>query len=244
VKLEFYQLTALGDREINQDYMAYVIKDNFAIFVVADGLGGHYAGEKASRFFCHALLKLAPVYTVMIEANAIEALSGWLEDTVDEMSRLFANDQDASAAHTTCAILYMDTHRVVTAHCGDSRIYRLNPKQLLWRTLDHSIPQQLFNEGKISDAEYAHHPDLNQLTRSINVQKLYKADIKVYPPLARGETFIVCSDGFWGNVKDQELLNLAQPVSGKAELNKLARLLIFRAQGHSDNLTVQWIRGV
>ncbi|PPC90550.1 MAG: serine/threonine protein phosphatase [Methylobacter sp.] len=242
--LAFYQLTALGDRAINQDYMASSILDNYAIFVVADGLGGHHAGEKASRFFCHSLLKLADRYVDQLVHNPTQVMSTWIDHAIDTMKALFAGDPNAESAHTTCAILYLDTQITIAAHCGDSRIYRLNSDKLLWRTLDHSIPQQLFNEGKISDAELASHPDQNQLTRSINVQKLHKAEVQTLQPIKQGETFILCSDGFWGNLKTEELSFLAQPDSGKLELNKVARLLALRAQGYSDNLTVQWIRRI
>lgn len=242
MELTYYQLTALGDRAINQDYMASNVQENYALFVVADGLGGHHAGEKASRFFCHGLLKLADRYVEQLADNPIEVMSLWIDHTIDTMKALFADDPNAQSAHTTCAVLYLDSQRAITAHCGDSRIYRLNTERILWRTLDHSIPQQLFNEGKISDAELAGHPDQNQLTRSINVQKFHQAEVQILQPIKQGETFIICSDGFWGNVKTEELISLAQPESGKSELNKLARLLVLRGQGYSDNLTVQWIR--
>ncbi len=240
--LEFYQLTSIGDREINQDFMAHIINETYALFVVADGLGGHQAGEKASRFFCQGLLRFADTYSKQMTQTPADTFSVWMTAAVNEMKRLFAIDKSGDDAHTTCAILYLDDRRVVTAHCGDSRIYRMNPEQILWRTQDHSIPQHLLNEGKITEQEMALHPGQNQLTRSINILKAHEVDINLYPPMKKGETFLLCSDGFWEYVKQTELLHLAQPDSGKDELTKLARLSIFRAHGKSDNVTAQWLR--
>jgi protein phosphatase len=242
VALEFYQLTHVGDRENNQDFMAHIISNTYALFVVADGLGGHHAGEKASRFFCEGLLKGADTYAKQVALNPVDSLSAWVSSAVREMKRLFELDKSGDEAHTTCAILYLDEQQVVTAHCGDTRIYRMNPQKILWRTQDHSIPQQLLNEGKITEQDMAHHPEQNQLTRSINILKMSEVEINVYPAMKIGETLILCSDGFWEYVKQEELLHLAEAASGKAELGKLARLAIFRAQGNSDNVTVQWVR--
>ncbi|NOT13156.1 MAG: serine/threonine-protein phosphatase [Methylococcaceae bacterium] len=242
MKLELYQLTSAGDREINQDYMAHIIKDDYALFVVADGLGGHHAGEKASRFFCQGLISQAEVYSKRMADEPAETFSEWLTAAVKEMKRLFQDDISADAAYTTCAILFIDKRRVLTAHCGDSRIYRMNSQQVLWRTCDHSVPQELFNEGWITEQEIAQHPAQNQLTRSLNVLKEHRAEINLYPAIKKGETFIICSDGFWAYVKQHELLQLAQLTSTKVELAKLARLAVFRANGKSDNITVQSVR--
>lgn len=242
VVLEFYQLTSAGDREINQDFMAHSINESYALFVVADGLGGHHAGEKASRFFCQGLLRFADVYSKQMMQDPAVTFSTWIAVAVNEMKRLFAIDKSGDDAHTTCAILYLDERQVLTSHCGDTRIYRMNPQQILWRTQDHSIPQQLLNAGKITEQEMAQHPEQNQLTRTINILKVHEVEINLYPAIKKGETFILCSDGFWGYVKQAELLQLAQPDSGKDELAKLARLAILRAHGKSDNVTAQWIR--
>jgi len=242
VVLEFYQLTSIGDREINQDFMAHIINDSYALFVVADGLGGHHAGEKASCFFCQGLLRFADTYAKQMVRNPVDTFSIWIAAAVNEMRRLFAFDKSGDDAHTTCAILYLDEQRALTAHCGDSRIYRMNPQQVLWRTRDHSIPQQLLNEGKITEQEMARHPEQNKLTRSINILKADEVEINLYPAMKKGETFMLCSDGFWEYVKQAELLQLAQPAGGKDELAKLVQLAIFRAHGKSDNVTAQWVR--
>ena len=240
--LEFYQLTSVGDRDINQDWMSHLVCDDYAVFVVADGLGGHHAGEKASQYFCRGLIEQAPAFQARIQLQAERAVRDWITAAVVRMRELFAEDPVAANAHTTCAILYLDDARVISAHCGDSRIYRLNADQVLWRTKDHSLIQQLFDEGKISEWEMGVHPEQNQLTRSINVLTPPVVDIKVFPSMQSGETFILCSDGFWESIKEQEFLQLSQSGSGKAALKKMAQMTILRAQGKSDNCTVQWVR--
>lgn len=240
--LEFYQLTSIGNREVNQDCMAHRVCSNYALFVVADGLGGHYSGEKASQFFCRSLIALAETYQPYISANAESAMTAWIAESVRKMSQLFAGDPFGADAHTTCAILYLDKERALTAHCGDSRVYRMDSERVLWRTKDHSVPQQLVNEGKISEWEMGVHPDQHKLTRSINLLTVPAVDIANCPPMRSGETFLLCSDGFWEFVKEQELLVLSQANSGKPELQKMAKMAVLRAQGKSDNVTVQWIR--
>ena len=242
MELQCYQLTSAGDREVNQDAMVHSITDDYGLFIVADGLGGHQAGEKASRFLCQGVLRLAAKYSVEVRRTPVEAFSEWVDAAVDEMKRLFAGDSGAEEAHTTCAILYIDDNVVLTAHCGDSRIYRMNPERIIWRTKDHSIPQILLEQGKIDEHEMASHPEQNQLTRSINVLKLNSAEVIRHSPVKAGETFILCSDGFWEHVKPSEFLELAKPSCGKAELGKKARLAVLRARGRSDNVTVQWVR--
>lgn len=242
VELEFYQLTSAGDRALNQDYMAQIIRDDYALFVVADGLGGYQGGEKASRFFCQGLMRCAEVYSKRMAQNPAETFSAWIDAAVGEMKRLFFGDKLLYEAHTTCAILYLSQHLVLTGHCGDSRIYRMNSREILWRSKDHSIPQQLLHQGSISEQEIGRHPEQNLLTRTLNAKNEYEVEINQYSAIQKGETFLICSDGFWGQVKQEELLHLAQLSSGKVELNKLARLSVLRANGKADNTTVQWIR--
>lgn len=243
--LAFHQLTSAGDRDINQDYMAHKVCAEYALFVVADGLGGHRAGERASQFFCRALLNLAEQYQPEVQREAGQAIHAWIVAAVDGMREMFAGDHEMAAnAHTTCAILYLDERRAIVAHCGDSRVYRLSPTRVLWRTKDHSATQGLLDEGRIAEWEMGEHPEQNQLTRSINALTLPRVDICLSEPARLGETFLLCSDGFWGEVKEHELLQLAQPGSGKDELRKIAQLAVLRGQGSSDNCTVQWIRRV
>ncbi len=243
--MEFYQLTSVGDREINQDCTAHQVNDEYALFVVADGLGGHHAGEKASKYFCQGLFRQAPKFEKLMlkaEKNASNVLTAWISAAVDDMAQLFSGDSKAIDAHTTCVVLYLDDNISAVAHCGDSRIYRLTESQVLWRTKDHSKIQQHLELGDITEREMGLHPEQNQLTRSINIKKTSQAEVKIYPAINKGETFILCTDGFWEFIKEKDLLELAAKNSGRNELRKIAKMMHFRAQGNSDNLTVQWIR--
>lgn len=242
MKFEFFQLTSPGDRDYNQDYMAHIVDKKYALFVVADGLGGHHGGEKASQFFCEGMLKQAANYAHLITENPEDVFLAWINDAINEMKRKFGDDPLAEGAHTTCAILYLDSKLTMTAHCGDSRVYRISPTEILWRTRDHSIPQDLLDMGVITEQELAHHPEQNQLTRSISVKKAHPVDIQVHSVITANDTFVLCSDGFWDNVKHEEFLQLANSDDAKANLTKLLRLAIYRAMGKSDNVTVQFVR--
>lgn len=242
MQLEFFQLTNPGDRQYNQDYMAHIIENDYALFIVADGLGGHQAGEQASQFFCQGMLNCSRTYSKKIASNPANVFSDWIDEAVVEMKTLFDDDLIADRAYTTCAILYLDNDRAIAAHCGDSRVYRLNPKEIVWRTLDHSVPQDLLSVGLISEEELAHHPEQNHLTRSINANRAQPVDIKLFSPILKNETFVLCSDGFWGNIKPDEILQLADLDSNIVNINRLAMLSAYRANGNSDNLTVMTVR--
>jgi protein phosphatase len=244
--LDFYQLSAKGDRQINQDCMASYVAEDYAIFIVADGLGGHHAGEKASKYFCQGVLLQLKNFQPLVakQADPVQVIAQWMDAAVAEMRRLFAGDEYAENAHTTCAILYLDRQQTITVHCGDSRIYKLDQHRLLWRTRDHSLTQKLLDEGKITEQEMAMHPEQNQLTRSISIQSQHRPDIHVYPAILSGECFVLCSDGFWEYIKESELHQLAITPSLQDSLKKMIKLTVFRAAGRSDNVTVQVIRAL
>lgn len=242
MKCEYAQLTSAGNRQNNEDYMAHVVTDEYALFVVADGLGGHKAGDKASQFFCQGLLAELPVFTGLMKQDPKNIMASWIDAAIDEMTGLFAGSEEATDACTTCAILYIDNDLLVTAHCGDSRIYRLSPEQISWRTKDHSVTQDLLDKGEIAEYQMGLHPEQSRLTRCIDAMKTYLPEIHVHESVHAGETFILCTDGFWEHTKQREFLDLAQPQSDRSNLLKQAKIAFLRAGGKSDNITVQWVR--
>lgn len=241
-KINFHQLTSIGDRAENQDYMLNKIEADYALFVVADGLGGHQAGEMAARYFCHSFVKFADKYGSLINHRPAKIAQRWFNAAVSMMADAFYGNPAADDAYTTCAILIVTAEHVISIHCGDSRIYRINNDSIIWRTKDHSVPQRLLDEGELAEHKMGTHPEQNQLTRSISIANKFAPDIEVYPAAEVGETFILCSDGFWEFTKEHELITLANADFQKVQLLKQAKMAKFRANGKSDNLTVQWVR--
>lgn len=241
-KITLQQLTSKGDRNYNQDYMLYRIEKDYALFILADGLGGHQAGEKASRYFCHSFIQLSNKYAGRIFESPKKVMAKWFKHAVTIMADGFQDDPVAHDAYTTGAILLITDKFIISAHCGDSRIYHLNQNEIVWRTKDHSIPQQLFDEGELAEHKMGTHPEQNQLTRSISIANKFPPDIQMFPPPKAGDTFIVCSDGFWEFTKEHEFLKLANQELEKEYLLKQAKMALFRANGKADNLTVQWVR--
>ncbi len=244
-KLESYQLTSKGDREQNQDCAMYKVSNEYGLFVVADGLGGHQGGEKASRFFCQGVFDQAAKHQKLIKnakQNSEKIFSEWISAAVNDMKKYFKDDEEVENAYTTCVILYLDKNITAIAHCGDSRIYRMNKKEVLWRTKDHSLIQQRVDEGHITESEMGEHPNQNLITRTINALTDHQAEIAIYPPIEKGETFILCTDGFWEYIKKEDLLRLATTSDGSSELRRTAKMMNMHAYGSGDNLTVQWVR--
>jgi PPM family protein phosphatase len=245
MRLEIFKQTKIGDRKVNQDSMVHVVTKAYGLFVVADGLGGHSGGEKASQFFCRGMVKHAKHYQRRIASRHHDPLivfGEWIGKAVEEMRVLFSGDSVGEHAHTTCAVLYVDDGITLTGYCGDSRIYRVDTEQILWRTQDHSVPQMLFQEGMITEMEIARHPGQNKLTRTLNINKVDPVDIELHPVMRDGEAFVICTDGFWSRIKQEELVQLAESDADKQKLAKLVRLCIYRGSGKSDNVSVYVLR--
>ncbi len=205
------------------------------IFVVADGMGGHAAGEVASG--------------IVIET--MRALARRSDLTSEDITRqlLLANQQilEAVAAHpeqrgmgTTASGLALVTsggadHWAVF-NVGDSRVYRYIDGVLTQVTVDHSEVQELVAAGTITPAEARVHPARNVVTRSLGTEFAYQSDIWVLPPYA-GERFVVCSDGLTNEITDAHLRDLlAEYPDPQVAAEELVRAAV--EAGGRDNVTV------
>lgn len=241
-KINYHQLTSTGDKACNQDYMLYKIDEHYSIFVLADGLGGHKAGEMASHYFCHSFIYFASKYAPFINHSPKKVVLKWFDDAINMMTDAFQGDPVAQDAYTTCAILILTDTHVISVHCGDSRVYRINKNAIVWRTKDHSLLQELLDQGELDEHKMGTHPEQNKLTKCINVAHKFSPEIQVFSEPKLGETFVLCSDGFWEFTKEHEFVELANVPMNKSYLLKQAKMALFRASGKADNLTVQWIR--
>jgi serine/threonine protein phosphatase PrpC len=209
--------------------------DDGPVFAVADGLGGHAAGEVASRLAVEALAAL-----VAEPATRPEDVASVLHDA---NARILSSErehpQQQGMGTTVTGLTLADTgdrEQWVVFNIGDSRVYRLAEHRLEQVTRDHSEVRELVDAGLLDPSEAARHPLRNVITRSLGRDPAPDPDVWVLTPSA-GERFLVCSDGLTNELDDREILQLLSehpdPQSAADELVGAA----LRAGGR-DNVSV------
>ena len=214
-------------REANED--AYLVRD--PLFVVADGMGGHVAGDVASRTAVDRLSEETDDGTPT--SADLPALVRGANAAVFNKSR---TQPELSGMGTTCTVLLLEGPSAHLAHVGDSRAYLFRDGRLGQVTEDHTLVQRMVKEGRLSQAEAHSHPQRNIITRVLGVD----ADVSVDTysvEVAPGDRFLLCSDGLSSMLEDAEIeeaLRRGAPAQETAdELVALAN-----QAGGEDNITV------
>jgi serine/threonine protein phosphatase PrpC len=212
-------------RKINED--SFLDSQEEALWVVADGMGGHSRGDRASQSIIEALQTF--------KASKIALAS--VEDLLNRLSD--ANTACRRAAQgqvmgSTVAALYLHDNSAYILWAGDSRVYRHRRGKFTQLTDDHSLVQELHRLGELTAEEAENHPSSNVITRAIGVSD--DIDIQVRQiDLEPRDRFLVCSDGLFKDVKPAEIdANLALP-SPRQALDELVKLALRR--GGTDNVT-------
>lgn len=178
-------------RELNEDTFGY--HDN--LFVVADGMGGHQAGEVASAIAVETVLK----------ADLSGALKTALQKTLTEANRAIleqaGRDKELNGMGTTVAVLYLGTERAYVTHIGDSRVYYLSDNNLKQLTHDHSLVNELVKSGEITVEEAKTHPKRNLLTRALGSNETLETEI-IEVEVKKGDKFLLCSDGLTNSIPE------------------------------------------
>ena len=193
--------TDVGSREVNEDAVGVFERGNEACFVLCDGLGGHGMGEVAA-----ALVR--DVFGSRFAEGHDPA--GFLEDTFAAAQDILTAEQAYRGAgqrmKTTAVAGLLDGKRLRFGHVGDSRLYVFSGNRVLTRTLDHSIPQMLVIAGDLDESEIRGHPQRNYVLRVLGVpweEPLY--EIRKPLPLKKCQALLLCSDGFWEYVYEDEM---------------------------------------
>lgn len=215
-------------RETNED--SYVCDE--ALCMVADGMGGHAAGEVASRMTVEAVRASLASASAVDEVRLRQAFA-------DANERVFekARSHEACAGMgSTASAAYVADGRCVWAHVGDSRIYLLRDGALAQITRDHSLVWDLVARGAITQEEAAAHPKRNMLTRAIGVDAAVEIDAGAFA-LQPGDQLLLCTDGLTNMV---ELSELERILAASSEPADKVDGLIDRAlaAGGKDNVTV------
>src|SRR5262245_35773 len=213
-------------REINED--GYLVDEGMGLIAVADGMGGHRAGEVASATALEALRaavrKGNPLREAIEEAN----------DAVFEKSS--ANDDFRGMGTTLTAGTLAAGNTLIVGHVGDSRAYLLRDGEFRQLTTDHSRVQELVDDGRLTADEAAVHPMRNIVTRALGVDS--SVDVDVYPvQLELGDVVLFCSDGLTGMLQDEFV---SAELRRESDPARVAMRLVDEANraGGEDNITV------
>ena len=202
-----------------------------SIYLVADGMGGHRAGDRASQAVRESFVSQIPETDAATTSEILGAISA-ANDLVREIS------EDGALSGTTLAgvavVESAGTLQWMAFNIGDSRVYQFDGRTLTQLSVDHSAVQELLDDGAITLAEAAVHPDRNVITRAIGATDVVDADVWLLPMIGT-QTFLLCSDGLSKELDDRRIADILvrhDPATAAVELVAAAV-----AAGGADNVT-------
>lgn len=224
--VDAFYYTCEGGREINED--SYLCSTDQGAFVVADGLGGHLDGEKASSAVVNYFEK-----------------NDFGEYTSERMSQLLegANAEvlkEGDGGKSTVAAGFLEKGHFIYANAGDSRVYYFRNNKIIAQSKDHSVCQASVDMGLIRPEDIRGNEDRSRLLKVLGGEE--KLNIKAhYPPIPvqNGDAFLICSDGFWDYVYEAEMeADLLKSDCAEVWVKHMLKRHILRGQNKGDNYTV------
>ena len=229
-------LTDIGKkRKINQDYLFF--SDEAVgcfpnLYIVADGMGGHRAGDKASSYSVTRFVELARKTERELPFLSMEKI---LKQVNKEVFQLSQREEEYSGMGTTFVVATVVDKVVYVMNVGDSRLYYYDGK-LKQVTMDHSLVEELVRAGELNRLESRNHPQKNIITKAVGVSETIQPDFFMLD-IEEGEKILLCSDGLTNMVDDEKLEEI---MSEPEELNQMAQECINEAlfYGGLDNIAV------
>ncbi len=203
------------------------------LFLVADGMGAHAAGELASQLACD---NIPHIYLKRQDASPCESIAAAVQDANARIHAKGQNSVDFYGMGTTCSCLLLLPDGAVAAHVGDSRVYRLRGHLIEQLTFDHSLVWEMAAASHAPDEEVPAYVPKNVITRSLGPHPTVKVDLEGPMPISPGDRYLLCSDGLTGPLNPQligMILASLEPDDAAQTLVDLANLL-----GGPDNITV------
>ena len=246
MQVEYAKVSALGDRQDNQDRAAVVVADDAAMLLVFDGMGGHSDGARAAETALKVVQEqfMASKLPVLDPQGFLYAALAHAHDEVVGLGQDLAVDFRPRA---TCAICLVQERGSFWAHIGDSRIYQVRGGRVLKRSRDHSHVEVLIQEGAITEEEALDHPMRNFVECCLGGDAPVP-DMSITPKLELepGDVLLVCSDGLWSGLSDEDMAEIG--LAGEDNLAENLKALSVKALNanspYSDNTTgtaLRWL---
>ncbi|NLJ88128.1 MAG: Stp1/IreP family PP2C-type Ser/Thr phosphatase [Epulopiscium sp.] len=213
------------------------------LYIVADGMGGHLAGEYASTFAIQSFCE----YVNMHKDDSISAenLKSFLYDAIlytnNKVYEKSKEDDNFKGMGTTFIVSVFLADKIYVAHVGDSRVYIIQDDKIYQLTLDHSYVEEMVRKGEITEKEAINHPNRNIITRAVGTNST--VDVDFYTADINDGTFtLMCSDGLSNMLEEEEILHI---IKENEDLETITQALVDKAneKGGFDNISVIIIRG-
>ena len=244
--IEYADLTDIGcQREQNEDSSGYWepnsedgLERRGRLAVIADGMGGYEGGQEASRI---AVQTICDTYANTPVLDHQVALLSSIREAHERIQKYALEHPEFFGMGTTCTAICIVREHLHYAHVGDSRLYLVRKGVISQLTQDHSYVARLVLLGTIRPEEAETHPQRHILTSALGVGQQPLVDTPAAPlTLESGDVLLLCTDGLWGIVSDQELRDFVNAGSASQACQELVRLA--KERGGPDNITVQVLR--
>ncbi len=233
MKFSVYQISRQGGRERNEDRMGYAYTRESGLFVLADGMGGHPEGAMAAQL---ALQTFSAYFQKTANPTVREVpdfLSSALMAAHHQIIRYAAEKGMLDTPRTTLVAALMERGQMHWVHCGDSRLYIVRDGALLTRTRDHSYMEQQAHMGRATD-----HINRNILFTCLGSPAKPVFDLSGPLSLQQGDRVLLCSDGLWGTVSDDEIATELSRHALEHSVPDLVETALKRGGPRCDNVTV------
>lgn len=214
-------------RKVNED--SYLERPDLGLWVVADGMGGHAAGDVASRKIVESLGTLPEIDDL---AGLVDQVEDRLEQVNADLIQLARDIRKKTIGSTVIALAIRGGY-AVAAWAGDSRLYRHRAGKIAQLTQDHAFVEELVEVGLLSRAEAEQHPQANRITRAIGAAEQVFVDFEIFA-LRSGDRFLLCSDGLYKEMSEADIGATLAADGNQAQ--QAVELAVSR--GARDNVTV------
>ena len=218
-------------RPINEDVCLAL--PECGLLLVADGMGGHQAGEVASAMAMESVC--ASAQKAAGREISVKSAVTWVRRANKAIFQAANEDLSCSGMGTTLTFLYFMKGHAMLAHVGDSRCYLIRDGEIKQLTRDHSLVAELVARGEITEEQAKNHPYRNVITRALGTESTVAVDAQDVG-CDEGDIFLLCSDGLSNYIEENELLSIVQETSDEELCDRLIGIALER--GGKDNITV------
>lgn len=244
MKFSIYQESRRGGRKYNQDRMGYSYSRDSLLLVVADGMGGHLQGEIAAQIAVELMVNRFEEQAKPVVREPAAFLYETIHQAHDAILGYASKNQLLETPRTTVVACIVQDNMAYWAHVGDSRLYFFHNSELVALTQDHSRVKQLVQMGKITEREAETHPDKNKIYNCLGSMLPPEVELAPRRPVANSDTILLCTDGVWGALDAQDMVQYLTHYPVLYALPQLMDRAEFNGGKHADNLTalgITWL---